>query len=149
MHYHTIAYHQDSLPEPFIHKQITDFLSRELGEFGDPAEDIAMAIDHALSCRGGFVLVARKGSDTDPGDIIGAVVINVTGMKSYVPANLLVYIATDATLRGKGIGSALMKEVIERCEDGIALHCEPHNPARRLYEKFGFTSKYLSMRYTK
>ena len=43
--------------------------------------------------------------------------------------------------RGAGIGTQLISEVIaEAAQEGIAvtLHVEPWNPARRLYERFGF-----------
>ena len=43
----------------------------------------------------------------------------------------------------------LMNAAIERAEGSIALHVEPDNPARKLYEKLGFTNKYLEMRLTR
>ena len=70
-------------------------------------------------------------------------------MDSYIPENILVYIATDASQRGKGIGKALMQNAIETANGNIALHVEPDNPAKKLYEKLGFTNKYLEMRLTK
>ena len=39
-----------------------------------------------------------------------------------------------------------MNEAIKNTKGGIALHVEPNNPARFLYEKLGFTNKYLEMR---
>ncbi len=42
-----------------------------------------------------------------------------------------------------------MLKAIEIADGNIALHVEPNNPARFLYEKIGFTSKYLEMRYIK
>jgi ribosomal protein S18 acetylase RimI-like enzyme len=59
----------------------------------------------------------------------------------------LVYIAVDKQYRGKGIGKQLMQEVMQQTNGGIALHVEPDNPAKFLYEKLGFTNKYLEMRY--
>ena len=79
--------------------------------------------------------------------IIGAVVINKTGMDGYIPANILVYIAIHRDHRGKGIGKKLMQEVMPKTNGGIALHVEPDNPAKYLYEKLGFTNKYIEMRY--
>ena len=70
-------------------------------------------------------------------------------MNGYIPENILVYIATHNELRGRGIGKMMMLKAIEIADGNIALHVEPDNPARFLYEKIGFTSKYLEMRYIK
>ena len=70
-------------------------------------------------------------------------------MDGYIPENILVYIATDANQRGKGIGKALMQHAIDNAQGNIALHVEPDNPAIKLYEKLGFTNKYLEMRLNK
>jgi ribosomal protein S18 acetylase RimI-like enzyme len=42
-----------------------------------------------------------------------------------------------------------MMEAINTAKGNIALHVEPENPARYLYEKLGFTNKYLEMRLIK
>lgn len=93
---------------------------------------------------GGFVLQAIENED-----IACVVVVNQTGMNGYIPENILVYIATHKSLRGKGIGKKLMQKTIEIADGNIALHVEADNPARYLYEKLGFTNKYLEMRYLK
>lgn len=127
--------------------KVNEFLYKSLQEYGDPKEDINAAMDYAIgneNSPGGFVLVA-----TDGDKIVGSVVVNRTGMKKYIPENILVYIATDAECRGKGIGKKLMETAIEHAEGSIALHVEPNNPAKGLYEKLGFTNKYLEMRYIK
>ena len=121
---------------------ISSFLEQHLDRFGDPKEHIRMAMDYALDpSRGGFVLVGR-----DAESIIGAVVVNDTKMGGYIPQNILVYIAVDASQRGKGIGRKLMQAAIDKAAGGIALHVEPDNPAKKLYESLGFTNKYLEMR---
>lgn len=131
-----------------IHREeITDFLYEHLDEFGDNKADIAKAIDYALDSGvtpGGFVVTARLN-----GKVIGAVVMNRTGMQGYIPENILVYIAINCDYRGKGIGKELMKKAIEKADGDIALHVEPNNPAKFLYEKLGFTNKYLEMRLKK
>ena len=127
--------------------EVNEFLFKSLQEYGDPKEDINAAMDYALgeeNSPGGFVLVANDGDK-----IVGSVVVNRTGMKKYIPENILVYIATDAACRGKGIGKKLMETAIEHAEGSIALHVEPNNPAKGLFEKLGFTNKYLEMRYIK
>ncbi|MDP5096315.1 MAG: GNAT family N-acetyltransferase, partial [Flavobacterium sp.] len=55
----------------------------------------------------------------------------------------------DNSQRGKGYGKQLMQKAIASVEGNIALHVEPNNPAKLLYEKLGFTNKYLEMRLTK
>lgn len=128
-------------------KEIADFLFVQLEQYGDPIDHILKCLDYALDQavdKGGFVVMAKES-----GDIVGAVVVNKTGMSGYIPENILVYIAVDATQRGKGVGKKLVSAVIDLANGAIALHVEPDNPARKLYEKLGFTNKYLEMRLIK
>lgn len=139
----------NAVQKPDINKknEIADFLHNHLDEFGDKKEDILKAIDYSVkdtASFGGFTLVGWKDNK-----IVGAVVINQTGMDGYIPENILVYIAIHRDYRGKGLGKAMMKEVIELAKGNIALHVEPTNPAKFLYEKLGFNNKYLEMRLTK
>lgn len=128
-------------------KEIVDFLHTHLEQYGDPAKDIEKALEYVVSespTQGGFVCLSYL--DTE---ISGAAVVLHTGMSDYIPENLLVYIATRKDLRGKGIGKLLVSNVIERAKGNIALHVEPNNPARHLYQKIGFENKYLEMRLIK
>ncbi|MFO7999559.1 MAG: GNAT family N-acetyltransferase [Bacteroidales bacterium] len=125
-------------------KEIADFLYEHLDQFGDEHQAIMKCIDFALDDKkkfGGFIVYTREADA-----ISGAVIINKTGMQGYIPENILVYIAVDKKFRGKGLGKALMKKTFDLAEGSIKLHVEPENPARFLYEKLGFTSKYLEMR---
>lgn len=126
---------------------IAHFLFEHLEGFSDPIEDIEKAMQFALKeteSFGGFIIVAHENTR-----IVGVVVLNKTGMKDYIPENILVYIATHKERRGKGIGRYLMKQTLDLAQGNVALHVEPDNPARFLYEKMGFTSKYLEMRHYK
>jgi|SRR5690606_29662936 len=128
-------------------KEIADFLFIHLGQYGDPKEDIMKCLDYALDQNmhaGGFVVMAREN-----GELVGALIMNKTGMSGYIPENILVYIAVDAEQRGKGIGGKLMDMAVKMANGAIALHVEPDNPAKKLYERIGFTNKYLEMRLTK
>jgi len=130
-----------------VESQILDFLFEHLDQYGDAKQDIKLAMDYALrrdNRPGGLLLVA-----TDNQNVVGAVVLNQTGMKGYIPENILVYIATHNQYRGQGIGKQLLQMAIEHSEGNIALHVEPDNPAKKLYEKLGFTNKYLEMRLNK
>lgn len=140
-------YTAESKPEEQVKESINDFLFKHLDEYGDAKEDIAKAMNYSLkenNTPGGFIVVSRD-NDT----ITGAVVVNKTGMNGYIPDNILVYIATHRDYRGKGIGKQLMQKTIDTAEGDIALHVEPDNPAKNLYEHFGFTNKYLEMRLKK
>ncbi len=127
--------------------ELVRFLHEALGRFGDPEEQIRKCLGFALreyESFGGFVLEMG-----DESGIVGVSVVNRTGMSEYIPENILVYIAVRPGSRGKGYGSALLRETVNRAEGNLALHVEPDNPARRLYERNGFTSKYLEMRLVK
>ncbi len=125
-------------------KNIADFLYEHLDQFGDEHKYIMKCVNFALDDKtkfGGFIVTAK-----DEGNLAGAVVVNKTGMGGYIPENILVYIAVHNDHRGKGLGKILMQKTFEQAEGDIKLHVEPENPARYLYEKLGFTSKYLEMR---
>ncbi|MBN1620067.1 GNAT family N-acetyltransferase [candidate division WOR-3 bacterium] len=140
-------YGPDNRPAPMEKAKIIDFLYENLDKYGDPKPAIEKAVDYALKnieSFGGFVLTYNSEEK-----ILGAVVVNKTGMKDYIPENILVYIATKREERGKGIGKELMKKTIEISSGNIKLHVEADNPAKFLYEKYGFTNKYLEMRLVK
>lgn len=134
-------------PGSFSRDDIANFLFDHLDEYGDTKEAILKCIAYAYgddAGQDGFILLAHEDES-----IVGAVIINHTNMSGYIPEHILVYIAVDAAQRGKGIGKGLMERIIEETEGDIALHVEPENPAKFLYEKYGFTNKYLEMRLSK
>lgn len=140
-------YTKQQKPTDSERSEVVGFLYEQLGKYGDPKEDIAECLKFALgetahSC-GGFALTYSGESNR----ILGAVIVNKTGMSKYIPENILVYIAVDASTRGQGIGRKLMQKALDLAEGDVALHVEPDNPAKFLYEKLGFTNKYLEMRY--
>ena len=135
---------EDGFPRGISRAGFIDFLVRHLDCYGDPPEDISAAIDYAFSDaegKGGFLLAA-----TIDGALAGAMVVIDTGMGSFIPEHILVYVAVDAEQRGLGIGTRLMNAMREACHGDVALHVEYDNPARRLYERLGFTTKYAEMR---
>lgn len=140
-------YNSTFLPSNTERQEIIDFLHNHLDEFGDDKEDIAKSVAFAMhegNTLGGFVITSRLDSK-----LAGVVVVNKTGMKGFIPENILVYIATNREMRGKGVGTELMNKAIDNADGNIALHVEPNNPARKLYEKLGFQNKYLEMRLIK
>ena len=143
---HTVNY---SIYTPGNHAELNrdevlDFLFKHLDEYGDQRPDIAKCMDYALSAaegKGGSVVVAREDNK-----VVGALIMNNTGMSGYIPENILVYVAVHNSQRGKGVGKKLVQTAIDNTKGSIALHVEPQNPARYLYEKLGFTNKYLEYR---
>jgi [ribosomal protein S18]-alanine N-acetyltransferase len=127
--------------------KVIDFLHKHLEQFCDEKKAIGKAIDYAMSDtpgKGGFVLTGHL--ENEP---VGVVVMNKTGMEGYIPDNILVYIAVDRKYRGKGYGKELMLKAISLTEGSVKLHVEHDNPARFLYQKLGFTNKYMEMRLIK
>lgn len=134
---------EDFKPE-LTKNEFIDFLHNHLDQFGDPKDQIEKSIDYAFSSaegKGGFLLAGFWENK-----LIGVLIMNKTGMSGYIPDNILVYVAVDASLRGKGIGAKIIEKSFELAEGDIKLHVEYDNPAKRLYERLGMTSKYAEMR---
>lgn len=127
--------------------QFVDFLFEHLIPFGDEKSAISKSLDYVFSNesgKGGFLLAAFKDDK-----LAGELVMNSTGMDEYIPENILVYIAVDSEFRNMGIGRKIIEIASKHCEGNIALHVEYNNPAKRLYERLGFMSKYAEMRLIK
>ena len=137
----------NELPKGIDIKKLTSFLHESLKPYEDTPEDIERGIRDAVTAegrKGGFILTAELGSE-----IAGALVMQRTGMKGYVPENILLFVAVSPPQRGKGIGRRLIERAIQLADGNVKLHVEYDNPAFRLYERLGFTSKYAEMRYLK
>jgi GNAT superfamily N-acetyltransferase len=141
-------YNNITEPSAAEREEVISFLFQHLQEYGDKMEDIGKCFDFAIKDSneglGGFVLMLLENNQ-----IMGATIVNKTGMGGYIPENILVYIAVHEKARGKGYGKKLMNKAIELADGDIALHVEPNNPAKFLYDKLGFENKYLEMRLKK
>ena len=125
--------------------EFVEFLYEHLDRFRDNKIAINRAIDYAFSDsegKGGFLLSAYYQDK-----LVGELLMISTGMKAFIPENILVYVAVDSHYRGKGFGKAIIKESSKHCTGDIKLHVEYDNPAKRLYERIGFETKYAEMRY--
>ena len=143
----TVIFNTENKPTESEKSEVVDFLFDNLQQYGDPKNQIQRAIDYSTqeyTSFGGFTMVLKEDEE-----IRAAVVINRTGMDGYIPENILVYIATDKNYRGKGIAKMLIQRTIEETDGDIALHVDADNPAKKMYEKFGFTNPYLEMRLKK
>jgi ribosomal-protein-alanine N-acetyltransferase len=126
-------------------EEFLDFMFVHLDRFGDPKTDINKSIDYAFGENnkpGGFLLAAFYENK-----LVGGLIMNETGMSGYIPDNILVYVAVDASYRGKGFGAQIVERSFKEAKGSVKLHVEYDNPAKRLYERLGFTTKYAEMRY--
>lgn len=141
---YSLLQNDHSKKNQFSRQEIADFLFNHLEQYGDEHDAILKCIAYAYGDapgQDGFVLVAHEADE-----LLGVVIINDTNMEGFIPEHILVYIAVHEKSRGKGVGKKLMETVINETKGDIALHVEPDNPAKLLYEKLGFTNKYLEMR---
>ena len=129
----------------FSNQTVAQFLYTHLEEYGDKIEDILKCIAYVMHPnKGGTIVIGLEENK-----MVGVVILNHTGMQDFIPENILVYVAVDNNQRGNGYGKQLMQKAISIADGNIALHVEPNNPAKKLYEKLGFTNKYLEMRLIK
>jgi ribosomal protein S18 acetylase RimI-like enzyme len=138
---------EKDFPQDITKKKFIIFLYEHLGRFGDSIKAITKSVDYAFSTelgKGGFLLAAYYDNE-----LAGELIMNNTGMEEYIPENILVYIAVNKKFRNKGIGKQIVEKSLEVSNGNVALHVEYDNPAKRLYERIGFTSKYAEMRLTK
>ena len=137
----------DDFPPWIGPEKLAEFLHESLKPYEDPVADILRGIGDSLdpkSGESGFVLIAEENEKP-----LGALVMTRTGMRGYIPENILVWVAVSPDARGKGVGSQVIKRSFELADGDVKLHVEYDNPAKRLYERLGMTSKYAEMRYTK
>ncbi len=139
---HTAA----ELPPWAVKDTLSEFLHLKMKPYHDTLEDVHKGLEYAFSNgedgRDGFAVLAGFEDR-----LVGAVVFLKTGMGGYVPENLLLFVAVDPELRNLGIGGKLIERALAKCEGSVKLHVEHDNPAKRLYERLGFTNKYLEMRF--
>jgi len=137
----------DDFPEWINPESLANFLYESLKPYEDPLPVVRQGMFDALEPSNGepgFVLVAEIDQK-----VVGALLMLRTGMKGYIPENLLLMVAVDPSTRGKGVGAQIIKRSFELADGDVKLHVEYDNPAKRLYERLGMTSKYAEMRYNK
>jgi ribosomal-protein-alanine N-acetyltransferase len=137
---------KSEIPSYTTIREMVEFLHKEMQPYEDKLIDISRGIEHALTGkpdRGGFVLCAERNNT-----LVGVLVMLRTGMQGYVPENLLLFLGVKNAERSQGIGKRLIEKAISLSSGSVKLHVEKNNPARRIYERIGFTAKYLDMRIT-
>jgi GNAT superfamily N-acetyltransferase len=123
--------------------RIASFLCENSGDYGDSKSAVKKSLLYAakeIAGLGGYVFIMEH-----KGEIVGALVINKTGMNEYLPENLLVNLAVKKDYRGKGFAKDLIDYTIEYCKGDIALHINKNNPVVKLFESRGFKPKNIEM----
>ena len=141
------AHSLEEFPEWASPDRFAEFMYEALKPYEDPLDDVKQGIRDAFEIRDGergFVLIASADRR-----LVGGLIMLRTGMKGYVPENLLLMVAVDPSVRGQGVGSRIIKHAFKAAQGDIKLHVEYDNPAKRLYERLGMVSKYAEMRYQK
>lgn len=110
-------------------------------EFSDPLDEIEEAVDNAFTR--GYVIGAFY-----QGMLAGIAIVSRTRFETFFPKYHLSYIATKKNIKGRGIATELLQEVIELTKGNLSLHVETDNErAIKLYEKMGLRKKYYRMMY--
>ena len=121
----------ENLPQGLGLNEIEDFFHTRMKPYHDKQEDVRRGLLHALSKKkdnSGFVLLARERTN---GRLVGGLTMLDTGMKGYIPENLLLFVAVEPKLRGRGIGRKLISKALDRCSGDVKLHVEKQNPDRK------------------
>jgi len=137
----------DDFPDWIDADELARFLHESLKPYEDPLPEVRRGISDALDPKvgdPGFVLIAEIDRKVQ-----GGLIMLRTGMKGYIPENFLLMVAVDPSTRGKGVGSQVIRRAFELADGDVKLHVEYDNPAKRLYERLGMTSKYAEMRFYK
>ncbi len=138
---------RDQFPEWASWDDMVMYFHETMKPYEDKPEDVERALHYVFTPgegQGGFLELVRL-----DGELVGACLMLRTGMKGYIPEWILLMVTVDPKTRGKGIGGKLIQKCLDQADGDVKLHVEYDNPAKRLYERIGFTTKYAEMRYMK
>lgn len=140
-----VKIHNEKDLPPWAHREILiPFLHETMKPYEDTPEDINRALDYVFpkdKSQGGFLMLAGYQDQ-----LAGALIMLHTGMEGFVPKHLLLFVSVAPELRGQGLGRKIIELATQNLDGDIKLHVEYDNPAKRLYERMGFESKYAEMR---
>ena len=124
--------------------KLMDFLeaNTENGKFSK--NEIAEAIECAVKERaslGGFIFALKEDDE-----LLGAIVVNATGMENRNPKHRLSLFAVARAHRHNGIAKHLVEYAIQKAGRDMAIQLEPGKREMAFFEKLGFKEKYVEMR---
>ncbi|AJR03819.1 GNAT family N-acetyltransferase [Siansivirga zeaxanthinifaciens] len=127
--------------------RLTQFIYDHSGDYRDRKSAIKKSLLYAmkdLPGLGGYVFVMETKED-----ILGALVVNKTGMNEYIPENILVYLSVNKDYRGQGIAKKLIDYTLKYCKGDISLFINKNNEVLKFFESNGFKSRNIEMRLTR
>jgi len=139
-----LLYNATNRPSEMEKYKLVDFIALNLGEKAENRDFIRRAIDYATKDRlsfGGFAVVVKVENE-----IVGAAIVNQTGMEGYMAENVLVYIAVASDYRRKGIAKTMIEHVLRYAKGDVALHLKGDSSLSAVCEKFGFKKSIVEMR---
>jgi ribosomal-protein-alanine N-acetyltransferase len=139
-----LLYHATNRPSEIEKYKIVDFLSEYLDGKEQNKGHIRKAIEYATKEKmsfGGFVIVNKS-----HGEIVGASIVNQTGMEGYMADNVLVYIAVAEKYRKKGVAKNMIEQILRHAKGDVALHLKGDSSLEPICEKFGFKKSIVEMR---
>lgn len=139
-----LLYHATNRPSEIEKHKIVDFLSKNLEGVEPNKDHIRKAIDYSMKEQlsfGGFILVHKS-----HGEIVGAAIVNHTGMGGYMAENVLVYIAVCDKFRNQGVAKNMIGQVLRHAKGDVALHLKGDSSLEPICEKFGFKKSVVEMR---
>ncbi len=139
-----LLFNATNRPSQMEKHKIVDFLSEYLEGMEPNKEFIRKAIEYATKERlsfGGFTIVNKS-----HGEIVGAAIVNQTGMEGYMAENVLMYIAVSDKFRNKGVARNMIDQVLRHAKGDVALHLKGDSSLAPICEKFGFKRSIVEMR---
>ncbi len=130
------TYDAFSKPTPRQINRLADFLNGNLPDFTGERESIRKSLQYAIKEKaglGGYIFVLES-EDL----VIGAMVLNRTGMENLLGTYLLAYIAIAENYRNQGHGTSLIEYARSYCKGSISVHLRPEGAFLPFFERLGF-----------
>lgn len=122
-------------------EMVLGYVKTYLAEYSDPEIEMVDALKNAMDK--GYILLAEQNDEN-----LGICVIVNTQFEDFIPTYHLAYLGTSKSSKGRGIGTELITQAIDKTNGNLSLHVDLDNKnAKKLYEKMGFKHKYNRMIY--
>lgn len=125
---------------------LIDFVQKNTENNEVSTQMIKEAVDYAVKeipSFGGFVITAKEADK-----MVGAIVVNKTGLNGGNPKHRVVYLAIHPDQRQGKIGAELIQKSIQLAKGDISLRVSYESDSIELYRTLGFETKYVEMRLT-